>query len=178
MGRRNVRFMLRRGERRVVQAVRRGKGHSWCFREKKCTKHCAHSRTDGRGKKMPCEGEMGGWGEVGLVFFLPMCVQVSRWRVGQSRNQWERHVPGLQMAWHCCQRYDWHSLYCITHTVLNTDPLNYLTAERERYLEEGGRGESEKMQRLKQGGCFGETKRAESGQNSYMMGLYDSERWE
>ena len=59
-----------------------------------------------------------------------------------------RRVPGLQMAWHCFQEYDWLSPYCTTHTVLYTNPYE-LSQLRE---EDGGRGESvENMQRLKWG---------------------------
>lgn len=81
---------------------------------------------------MPCEGEKGNGGRFGWCS-SSLCASTSA--IGgvdrAEREQWKCRVPGLQMAWHCCQGYDWHSLHCTTHTVLHTNPLNYLTVERE-----------------------------------------------
>lgn len=75
---------------------------------------------DGGGKEMPWEGEKGDRGMGGgLVGVLSPCVRVSL-PLEEWTEQWKCRVPGLQMVWHCCHGYDWHSLYCTTRTVLHT----------------------------------------------------------
>lgn len=102
---------------------------------------------------MPCEGEKGDGGRFGWCSSLCACTSAIGGVDRAEREPWERRVPGLQMAWHRYQGYDWHSLYCTTHTVLLTLNLRITTQLREgERLEGGGRGESvEKMQRLKWG---------------------------
>lgn len=85
------------------------------------------------------EERWGGWGEVFFVCFFPPSVWVRLPLKGRPQQKCE-NVPELQMAWHCCWVYGWHSLYCTSHTV--PSPLNYLLPYRQGDLEEGGRGES------------------------------------
>lgn len=107
---------------------------------------------------MPCKGEKEeGWRFGWCFSSLCACTSAIGGVAGAEEEPWKRCVPGLQMAWHCCHGYDWHSLYCTTRTVLF--PLHQPSTlprrqerERERDLEDGGRGEFvEGMQRLKWG---------------------------
>ncbi len=102
---------------------------------------------------MPCKGEKGDGVRFGWCSSFCACTSAIGGVDGAERGPRERRVPGLQMAWHRCQGYDWHSLYCTAHTVPNLRVTTQLRErERERDLEGGGRGESvEKMQRLKWG---------------------------
>lgn len=124
--------------------------------EKRKSAQCARRRMeDDEGKEMPCKGEKGDGRLGGCFSSLCECTSAIGGVERAEQEPWERRVPGLQMAWHCCHGYDWHSLYCTTHTVLfslqqpSTLPHR---PERERDLEDGGRGEFiEDMQRLKWG---------------------------
>lgn len=94
-----------------------------CFVEERCTGQCAYRKMEE--EEMPCEGEVGnGGGLVGV--FLPLCACASAIGGVARAEPWERCVPELQMAWHSCQGYDWHSLYCTTNTVL---PFIYQPSE-------------------------------------------------
>lgn len=62
-------------------------------------------------KDMPCDGREGGW--VGVCgWLLSSFCACSSAIGGKARAEpWERHVPELQMVWHCCQGYNWPSIY-------------------------------------------------------------------
>lgn len=71
---------------------------------------CRRMEVEEEGKKCHVRVRRGMGG--GLVGVMPL--------EGWPEPNESRRVPGLQMAWHCCREYDWHSLYCTTHTVLSS----------------------------------------------------------